>query len=496
MLDSALNQISAQVSTGSLSLTFSRDGKSLYASSAVSAAPAIQVYDGQTLQSIGQVPDLSIQGVPSEIEEADETQLLFSIANRGVSFVDAAAPTNLPSAAPTFAFPPVAQPSEGASAGGTAITLNGENFEPSVIVAFGSQAAPNVTAAGATQFQATSPPSVISGAVNVAAYFPSGWLALAPDAFSYGPQILKTLPNAGNKTGGDTVQVCGYGLGTDANRPAVTIGGVAASIQKVENISALEPSLGLDSSYPFPLECITLQTPPGTPGNADIVLTSSNGTATASHSFQYLQSVQVNANPGLYKFLLYDQKRQFIYLSYDAGIDIFDLQAGSFKPGGLPIYCPSRMLAGPCPDADLRGLALTPDGKQLLVADFGSQNIFLLDADSPGMVSYVPVNVPGFGPARIAATNAQTAFVSLVPIASSPGPCTGCLAQLNLAASTPTIQPAPQPEVTTMTGTPCCRPTPPATASFSRSPPPSEDPRRSGALPPRTLSAISPQTRT
>jgi hypothetical protein len=326
--------------------------------------------------------------------------------------------------------------------------------------------------------------------------FPGGWLALAPDAFSYGPQILKTLPNAGNKTGGDTVQVCGYGLGTDANRPAVTIGGVAASIQKVENISALEPSLGLDSSYPFPLECITLQTPPGTPGNAVIVLTSSNGTATASHSFQYLQSVQVNANPGLYKFLLYDQKRQFIYLSYNAGIDVFDLQAGSFKPGGLSIYCPSRMLAGPCPDADLRGLALTPDGKQLLVADFGSQNIFLLDADSPGMVSYVPVNVPGFGPARIAATNAQTAFVSLVPIASSPGPCTGCLAQLNLAASTPTIQPAPQPEVTTMTGTPCCRPTPPATASFSRSPPPSEDPRRSGALPPRTLSAISPQTKT
>jgi hypothetical protein len=454
LLDGALNQIKALASTGSLSLAFSRDGKFLYASSSGSAAPAIQVYDGQTLQSIGQIPDLSIQGVPSEIEEADETQLLFSIANRGVGFVDAASPISLPSAVPTFGFPPAVQPAEGSSGGGTSVTLNGENFEANAIVAFGSQAATNVTAASATQFQATSPPSAVSGAVNVAAYFPSGWLALAPDAFSYGPQILKTLPNAGNKTGGDAVQICGYGLGTDANRPNVTIGGVAASIQKIENISALEPSLGLDSTYPFSLECVTLQTPPGTPGNADIVLTSSNGTATASHSFQYLQSVQVNANPGLYKFLLYDQKRQFIYLSYDAGIDVFDLQAGSFKPGGLPIYCPSRMLAGPCPDADVRGMALTPDGKQLLVADFGSQNIFLLNPDSPGMVSYVPVNVPGFGPARIAATNAQTAFVSLVPIASSPGPCTGCLAQLNLAASTPTVQPASQPEVTTMTGTP------------------------------------------
>ncbi len=177
-----------------------------------------------------------------------------------------------------------------------------------------------------------------------------------------------------------------------------------------------------------------------------------NGNATASAAFQYLQSVQVNANPGLYKFLLYDRARQYVYLSATDHVDVFDLKAGSFKPGGLPIYCPSRMLAGPCPDADVRGLALTPDGTQLLVADFGSQNIFLLNPDSPGMVSYVPVNVTGFGPARVAATSAQTAFVSLVPVASSPGPCTGCLSELNLTAST--IAPAPQPEVTTMTGTP------------------------------------------
>ena len=51
-------------------------------------------------------------------------------------------------------------------------------------------------------------------------------------------------------------------------------------------------------------------------------------------------------------------------------------------------------------------------------------------------------------------TNAQTAFVSLVPTSSTPEPCTGCLSQLDLAASTPTIQQAPQPEVSTLTGTP------------------------------------------
>jgi hypothetical protein len=161
-------------------------------------------------------------------------------------------------------------------------------------------------------------------------------------------------------------------MGTDANTPTVTIGGAAATIQKVENIAAIEPALGLDSTYPFALECITLQTPPGTPGKAGIVVTTSNGAATASAGFQYLQNVQVNAHPGLYKFLLYDQPRQFIYLSYDAGIDVFDLLAGAFKAGGLPVYCsePQYMESGPCPDADIRGMALTPDGTQLVVADW------------------------------------------------------------------------------------------------------------------------------
>jgi hypothetical protein len=115
------------------------------------------------------------------------------------------------------------------------------------------------------------------------------------------------------------------------------------------------------------------------------------------------------------------------------------------------------MESGPCPDADIRGMALTPDGTQLVVADWGSNFILLLNPDVPSSTTpppYVALNVPGFGPARVAATNAQTAFVSLVPTSSTPGPCTGCLSQLDLAASTPTIQQAPQPEVSTLTGTP------------------------------------------
>src|SRR5262249_12791767 len=155
--------------------------------------PAIGVFDGQNLQPIGQVADVSIQGISSEIEDADETQLLFGIANRGISFVDVSKPLNLPAIAPAFASAPVAPPSEGPNVGGTSASLAGQNFESSAQLKFGNQLAANTSVAGTTQIQAVSPPSIATGGVNLTAYFPSGWLALAPDAFSYGPQILDIL---------------------------------------------------------------------------------------------------------------------------------------------------------------------------------------------------------------------------------------------------------------------------------------------------------------
>jgi DNA-binding beta-propeller fold protein YncE len=61
-------------------------------------------------------------------------------------------------------------------------------------------------------------------------------------------------------------------------------------------------------------------------------------------------------------------------------------------------------------------MALTPDGSQLIVADFGAQKIYLLDPVN-GSGTIVPVGgVPGFinsGPARCAATTSSHVFVCL-----------------------------------------------------------------------------------
>ncbi len=449
-LDGTLKQTGFYTPANIHGVTFSRDGRFLYVSESASGASYVSVLDSHTAQPIGRVSDIAIQGVSSEIEDSDETQLLFGLSNRGVSFIDAATPATLSSQAPTLVAAPSLQPSEGSNTGGTSVVLAGQNFSSSAQLKFGTQLASNVAISGSTQISANSPPSVSNGAVNVTAFFDNGWLALAPDAFSYGPQILQILPNAGTNGGGDSVQIYGYGFGSDATKITAKIGGANATVQKVESVASIASSLGLDATYPFSLQRITLQTPPGSSGKADVVITVPAGSTTSAKSFQYLQSVQSYSRPGFYRFLLYDQQRQYIYLTNIDHVDLFDLQLKGvvfqFQPPG-----------GPLPNTGLRGLALTPDGSQLVVADFGAQNIYLIDPVK-GTGTTVPVGgVPGFtnsGPARVAATSTQTVFVGLSGEGGSGGACSTCLAQLNLMASPPTIQPAPQPEVTSLTGAP------------------------------------------
>jgi hypothetical protein len=451
LLDAALNQVASPFTFNTQSLAFSRDGNFLYASESASGPPLIAVFDGHTLQSIGQVPDASIAGVHSEIEEADETQLLFGIANRGVTFIDAGKPISLPSSVPAFTSAPVAQPSEGPITGGSATSLTGQNFEPGAQIKFGQQLAAASSSVSPTQIRATTPPSISNGAANVTAYFPSGWLAIAPDAFSYGPQILQVLPNAGSRAGGDAIQIYGYGFGSDPTRISVKVAGATATIQLVEDVTSVVASLAFDPSYPFPLQRITVLTPPGTPGESDVNITCAAGVTTSARAFQYIRSAQVFPKPALHKFVLYDQKRQWLYLSSTDRIDVFDLGASQFH--ATPITPPG----GPPPNAAIRGLSLMPDASRLFAADFGAQSIYLLNPDTTIGTTIGVGGVAGFlnsGPARVAATSAQTVFVSMSGEGSPSTACTSCLSQLNLASSPPSVQPAPQPEVSTLTGVP------------------------------------------
>ena len=449
LLDAALNTAAGPLALSSTSILFSRDGTSLYVAQPASVLPVINLFDAHSLELIGQIPDAAIQGVSSQLEDDDATQLIFALSNRGVYFLDAASPVTVPATAPSFAAAPASAPSEGPVAGGTAVTISGQNFTALSQLHIGTQIVPNPSETGATQLQASAPPNAASGAANITAYFNNDWLTLAPDAFSYGPQILQVLPNAGSNAGGDTVQIYGYGFGSEAGQIAVTFAGVNATIQSVQNVTAISPALGLDATYPFSVECITLQTPAGAPGEADVAISAPSGAITAAKSFQFLQSVQFFTKSGLYKFIAYDQTRQHLYLSNIDHVDVFDLVAQQY-------LSPLEPPGGPPPDAGLRGLSLSPDATQLFVADFGAQNVYLLDPDD-GTGSTVSVGgVPGYvnsGPARVAATSAQSVFVGLAGEGAQ-GACTSCLGQLDLAVNPPVLQPATQPEVNSITGAP------------------------------------------
>jgi hypothetical protein len=119
LLDGSLNPAGTYSTSAVNGLVFSRDGQFLYVSENSAAPPIITALDGHTLNAIGQVPDLWIAGRRTEIEEIDNTKLLFGVANRGFSFVDAATPASLPATVPVFAAPPAARPSEGPVTGVT-----------------------------------------------------------------------------------------------------------------------------------------------------------------------------------------------------------------------------------------------------------------------------------------------------------------------------------------------------------------------------------------
>jgi hypothetical protein len=453
LLDSGLNLLGSYASAGAVGLVFSLDGQSLYVAEPYGNASVVSVLSTSDLQKLGQISDIVVQGVPTSIEEVGASSNLSGLANRGVTFLDASQTSSLPQAAPVFSSVPAAQPSEGPALGGTTLSLAGVNFSSNPQVRFGAINPVNATAVGSSQLQVVSPSSTAAGPVNLTAYFVNGWVALAPSAFSYSPTIVRVLPNAGTSQGGDTVTVLGYGFGTSTGSISATIGGQTATIQSVDALPAFASSLGLDASYPFALERIVLTTPSGSSGKADLTISSPVGSITLAKAFQYLTSSQTYANPGLHKFVVYDQSRQRLFLSATDHVDVFALNTQVFTS---PLEPPPN---GPPPDAALRGLALTPDYTQLVIADFGAQNVYLVNPDGVANngTAVAVGGVAGFlnsGPARVTATSVQTVFVGLSGEGNSTSACNGCLGQMNLLASPPAFQPAPQPEVSSLTGTP------------------------------------------
>src|SRR4051794_17150184 len=102
------------------------------------------------------------------------------------------------------------QPTTGSTAGGTAVTITGTNFQSGATVKFGNVSATSVNVQSATSIVATSP-AQSAGAVTIAITNPDGQSATA-NGFTYvilAPSASNVAPPSGPSNGGTAVTITG-----------------------------------------------------------------------------------------------------------------------------------------------------------------------------------------------------------------------------------------------------------------------------------------------
>ncbi len=154
------------------------------------------------------------------------------------------------------------------------------------------------------QLGITSPPSGAAGPVNIKLIFPDGEQVFAPEFFTYSTFPEYAVLSGSGPNGGAPAQVLGYGLPLNPTGGTVRVGSNQAAITPAAN------SIIPFSAEPFPSTILSYTFPPGTPGLADLTVTTPNGSGTLPKSVYYAQRVS-RITPRLIHFaaVLFDPKR-------------------------------------------------------------------------------------------------------------------------------------------------------------------------------------------
>jgi len=235
----------------------------------------------------------------------------------------------------TYVSPPTVtaiSPISGSTSGGTKVTITGANFIYGVTIAIGGNAATNVVVFSSTQINAKTPAGTV-GTVDVVVTNPSSPSDTLSTAFTYIPPPIVTAitPNSGPEFGGTKVTITGENIVSGAT---VAIGGNAAT--DVVVVSSTQ---------------ITAQTPDGTAGGADVVITNpDNQTATLEDGFTYtpriaadIAGIQGEGIPDGYvdALDLYTMGKYWHQRGSDIVADIASIQGEGIPDGyveGLDLY--------------------------------------------------------------------------------------------------------------------------------------------------------------
>jgi hypothetical protein len=359
--------------------SLSLDGNTLYVAPRIGGGNLL-AYNWRTHQLLGWAPSMEFVDfvIGLHPDAIDESGLIAAVSSHGVSFLDAGAIHPGP---PTSVLTSSAvSPSFGPPAGGTKVTFS-FNANPAATsrVFFGNQLGANLALNG--EGVTITSPAGAPGPVDVTGVLPDGNLVFAPESFSYGPSIVEVATDSTTAEGGGIGMIFGYGFGNFA------FGGQAASGlqvsmngQPVTNLKYTPlPFETASPDYLFPVELITFSLPAGTAGtNADLVVSDADGSATATQAIHYLPSVKTFPLPGSVLVQgIYDAKRDVYYFSDATKVQVFSKTQGKWlAPINMPVGA-----------TRLWGLSLSPDGSKLAVSDAGAARIYVLNPDTPTVVS-------------------------------------------------------------------------------------------------------------
>lgn len=366
-------------------LIFSADSTTLF----VPGATIVYAYSLATGQQIGWMPNIFVTytsggfavGPPTNpfYQAADATGLLMGPLEEGFGFLDT---TQLRTGPVGTQFTNnYLNPDTGPISGGTSVQFSGPDT-PLTGVYFDSQPSTDLTES-LGMISATTPAGP-AGPADVYVLTTDGGMQLIPDGFSYGPSILEVTPDLSTAEGGGTGVIYGYGFGalnasTIPSDLSVSVGGKPATI--VGFNSNAYNVLG----QPFPLQSVSYTIPAGSVGSVGVTVATSSGSATAAGGLTYISATQQFRLAGATLVQgIYDSTRDLYYFTDASKIQVFSL---SEKMWLSPIPIPAPVGA----TQRLWGLALSPDGSKLAVADAQADVIYLVDPANPSSVKTFPL---------------------------------------------------------------------------------------------------------
>jgi hypothetical protein len=280
---------------------------------------------------------------------------------------------NPPPTNPVPAITSVTPSSASAGAATINVVLTGAGFVNGATILWNGVAL-TTTFNSATELSATVPASDlatgVAANVTVANPGPSGGVSAA-SSFTVSNPVPTVTVNPGRvpvESADTTIDLTGSGM-------------VPSSVVTwITTTAGQYPPL---SGEPYPSTILAYTLPPGTPGWADLQISTPIGTGTLPRSVFYAQSVTDYTSPDSFTAVLVDPARSQVYLSAGDHLDVFSTTSNQFVTQLHPAALGSQK--------KFTGLALTPDGSQLLVADLLDGSLAVINPDTPSNTYAIPI---------------------------------------------------------------------------------------------------------